>query len=138
MEKIDLNLIPGEAPPVCHVSQFDTGRTIRANLFDGSAIYTLTGEETITINVRKPDSHVVTRELTAVSSRSYVTIRTTRQMTACAGNNLCELSIEKGSTLIGTTNFMMEVEEDPLNGGVTTLEAYSDLEQQIIDILDDM
>lgn len=137
MEEIDLNLIPDESPPVCHVSQFDVGRQIKANLFDGSNVYTLTGNETIDICVRKPDAHTVTQRLTATAG-THVIIETTEQMTAVNGTNLCEISIANGSTLIGTLNFLMEVEEDPLNGGVTTIEAYRDLEQQVINIVNSL
>ena len=138
MEEIDLNLIPGESPPVCHTSQFDTGRQIKANLFDGSAVYTLDGTETIMLNVRKPDAHTVTKSLTATATHAYVIIETTQQMTAVKGTNLCEISIAKGSTLIGTLNFLMEVEEDPLNYGVTTMNAYRDLEQQVVEIVNSL
>lgn len=137
MESIDLNLIPGESYPVCHVSQFDNGREIKANLFDGSAVYTLDGTETLILNVRKPDAHIISRTITN-PAESYVIISTTIEMTACYGNVLCELRISKGSSIIGTSNFIMEVEEDPLNGGVTTLEAYSDLQQQVEDIVNNL
>ena len=134
MQSIDLNLIPGETPPVCHVSQLDEGRTIKANLFDGSSVYTLAGTETIKFYVRKPDAHTVTKTLTATAN-PYVYITTTEQMTAVPGKCLCELEITSGAVTIGTLNFIMEVEEDPLNGGVTTLEAYSDLENQVEEIV---
>lgn len=137
MESIDLNLIPGESYPVCHVSQFDNGREIKANLFDGSAVYTLDGTETLILNVRKPDAHIISKTLPSTSG-TYVLLSTTREMTACYGNVFCELRISKGSSIIGTSNFIMEVEEDPLNGGVTTLEAYSDLQQQVEDIVNNL
>lgn len=135
METIDLNLIPGETPPVCHVSQFDVGREIKANLFDGANVYTLAGTETIKIDVRKPDNHTVSSTLTATASSIFVKIVTTEQMTAVAGKSLCKISITSGSVLIGTTNFIMDVEKDPLDGGVSSPEAYADLEQQVNDIL---
>ena len=137
MESIDLNLIPGESYPVCHASQFDNGREIKANLFDGSSVYTLDGTETLILNVRKPDAHIISRTITN-PAESYVIISTTREMTACYGNVLCELRISNGTSIIGTSNFIMEVEEDPLNGGVTTLEAYSDLQQQVEDIVNSL
>lgn len=137
MESIDLNLIPGESYPVCHVSQFDNGREIKANLFDGSSVYTLDGTETLILNVQKPDAHIISKTI-ANPAESYVIISTTREITACYGNVLCELRISKGSSIIGTSNFIMEVEEDPLNGGVTTVEAYSDLQQQVEDIVNNL
>lgn len=135
METIDLNLIPGETPPVCHVSQFDVGREIKANLFNGANVYTLAGSETVKIDVRKPDNHIVSSTLTITPSSTFVKIITTEQMTAVAGKSLCEISITSGSVLIGTTNFIMDVEKDPLDGGVSSPEAYANLEQQISEIL---
>ena len=116
MEQFNLNTIPGKVAPVCHASQYDTGRTIRVNLFEGDQVYTLDGTEVVSISVRKPDGHVVTEAITNTSA-AYVEIITTEQMTACFGANLCELKIEKGADVIGTLNFILSVEEDPLAGG---------------------
>ena len=116
MEQFNLNTIPGKVAPVCNASQYDTGRTIRVNLFEGDQVYTLDGTEVISVSVRKPDGHVVTEGVTNTSA-AYVEIITTEQMTACAGDNLCELKIEKGADVIGTLNFILRVELDPLAGG---------------------
>lgn len=130
METFNIDLIPGRANPVCHVSQYDEGRTIRVNLFEGSSVYTLTGAETVTVNVRKPDGNIVTDTLTNTSD-SYVEIVTTEQMTACAGSNLCELSIEDGGDVIGTLNFIMEVERSPLEGGIASQSEINNLQTQV-------
>lgn len=137
MEIINLNLIPGEAFPVAHASQFDIGRVIRFKLLDGSDIYELTGTETLTLKVRKPDTTVVTMNLTNTSD-DYVDVITTEQMCACPGKNICEINITNGSVSIGTLNFYMEVEEDPLNNGVTSQSAIHDLETQIEEIIHDL
>ena len=103
MESFNINLIPGRNNPVCHVSQYDKGRTIRVNLFEGSSVYTLTGAETVTANVRKPDGNIVTSTLTNTSD-SYVEIITTEQMTACSPPH----SIASAVTVIGvSTSFEM-------------------------------
>ena len=130
METFNLNLIPGKNNPVVHASQFDEGRVIRVNLFEGSSVYTLDGTEVISISVRKNDGHIVTEAITNTSD-SYVEIVTTEQMTACAGSNLCELKIEKGSDVIGTLNFILEVEVDPLDGGDPSESFIHDLNAQI-------
>ena len=116
MEQFNLNTIPGKVAPVCNASQYDTGRTIRVNLFEGDQVYTLDGTEVVSVSVRKPDGHVVTESVTNTSA-AYVEIITTEQMTACAGDNLCELKIEKGADVLGTLNFILRVELDPLAGG---------------------
>ena len=130
MEVFNLDIIPGKVAPVIHASQYDDGREFRANLFEGASVYTLTGAETITINVRKPDGNVVTAAVTNTAD-SFVEFATTEQMTACAGANLCELKFENSPVKIGSLNFILSVEADPLEGGIQSESAIHDLQAQI-------
>lgn len=130
MESFNLNIIPGKDRPVCHASQYDIGRTIHVNLFEGFNVFTLDGTEVISISVRKPDGNVVTESVTNTSD-SYVELVTTEQMTACHGSNLCELKLEKGADVIGTMNFILEVEQDPLEGGVQSASEIDNLQTQV-------
>ena len=130
MEIVNLNLIPGLNNPVCHVSQFDVGRTIRLNLFDGDSVFTLSGTETITLNIRKPDNTVLTRDISNTSS-NYITFNTIEQMCPLPGENVCELSIESNGTVIKSINFLMIVEISPLYKGVESQTAIQDLDSQI-------
>ena len=134
MESFNLNIIPGKDRPVCHASQFDIGRTIHVNLFEGFNVFTLDGTEVISISVRKPDGNVVTESVTNTSD-SYVEFVTTEQMTACSGSNLCELKLEKGADVIGTMNFILEVEQDPLDGGVQSDTNIHNLQTQVADLV---
>ena len=136
MEVINLNFIPSGANPVAHASQFDEGRTTRFNLFDGSAVYTLDGTEIITVSVRKPDGHIVTESVTNTSD-SYVEVVTTEQMTACAGDNLAQIKVEKGGDTIGFLNYILSVQKDPEDGGDPSASFIHDLEQQIADAVAD-
>ena len=136
MEVINLNFIPSGANPVAHASQFDEGRTTRFNLFDGSAVYTLDGTEIITVSVRKPDGHIVTEAVTNTSD-SYVEVVTTEQMTACAGDNLAQIKVEKGGDTIGFLNYILQVQKDPEDGGDPSASFIHDLEQQIADAVAD-
>lgn len=137
MEIINLDIIPGRTPPVCHASQFDDGRVIRFNLFEGGTAFTLDGSENLTFSVRKPDSNVVTVSVTNTSD-SYVDIITTEQMCAVAGASLCELEIAKGSASIGTMNVILSVEKDPLDGGLPSASQINDLASQIAALLADL
>lgn len=130
MEIFNLNMIPGEVAPVIHASQYDDGREFRANLFEGENVYNLTGAETISVNVRKPDGNVVTAAVTNTGD-SYVEFATTEQMTACAGANLCELKIENSPVKIGSLNFILSVEADPLEGGIESESEINNLETQV-------
>lgn len=136
METFNLNIIPGKTCPVCHASQYDIGRTIRINLFENAAVYTLDGTETVSVSVRKTDGNVVTASVTNTSD-SFVEIVTTEQMTACHGANLCELKIEKGADVIGTMNFILEVEQDPLEGGIASQSEIDNLANQVAAIVAD-
>lgn len=135
MEKVKLDLIPGKVLPVCHASQYDVGRIIRFELVENDTPYTLDGTETVTLGERKIDGNVVTAALTVVASKTYVDLITTEQMTACYGQNLCELKIEKGSDIIGTLNFVLDVERDPLEGGVQSESEIYNLQVQINEII---
>ena len=130
MEVINLNLIPTGALPVVHASQYDEGRTFRANLMDGSTVYTLDGTETLECDVKKPDGNIVTVAVTNTSD-SYVEIDTTLQMCACAGDSLAELHITKGAQEIGTLNFILAVERSPLEGGIESASELHNLQEQI-------
>ena len=136
MEIINLNLIPTGTRPVVHASQYDNGRQFRANLFEGASVYTLTGAETLTFSVRKPDGHIVTEAVTNTSD-NYVVIETTTQMCACAGDSFAELKIENGDDLIGTLNLILAVEQSPEEGGDPSDSFIHNLEQQIADAVAD-
>ena len=135
MEVFNLDLRPGRANPVLHCSQFDEGRAFRAMLFDGAAVYTLDGTETITLIEKKLDGNEVTIAVTNTSD-NYVDFATTQQMTALEGSQLCELRIEKGGDLIGSLNFILECEASP-DTGIASDSAIHNLEQQIYDAVAD-
>lgn len=132
MEVFNLNIRPGKTCPVIHCSQFDKGRTFRANLYDGSEVFTLTAAETLSVIEKKSDGNMVTIGVTNTSD-SYVEFATTEQMTALAGPQICELRIVEGDTLIGSANFILDCEESP-DTGIESESEIHNLETQIQDI----
>jgi len=136
MEILNLNLIPTGANPVVHVSQYDEGRVIRFNLFEGSSVYTLDGTETIECDVKKPDGNVVTLAVTNTSS-TYVEVTTTLQMCACSGESLGDIKITKGAVIIATLNFILNCERSPLENGIQSDSGIHNLETQIADAVAD-
>lgn len=134
MEQINLNLIPTGATPVCHTKQYDVGRVIRFNLFNGTEVFSLDGTETVSVEVHKPDGNLVTASLDT-SHITYVEVVTTEQMDAVAGVNICCLSIDKGDIHIGTINFNMVVQASPLEGGLPSDSEIGNLETQIAGIV---
>lgn len=135
MENVKLDLIPGRVMPICHASQYDAGRVIRFNLVENDVPYVLDGTETVTFGERKIDGNVVTAACVVTATKSYVDLETTEQMCACYGQNLCELKIEKGDVLIGTLNFVLDVERDPLDGGIQSQSEIYNLQAQIDEII---
>lgn len=130
MEIIKLNIIPNGVTPVCHASQFDVKRKIRAELFELNDPYTLSGEETVTLSVRKPDKTIVTMTLTNTAD-NYVEFETTEQMCAVYGENNCEIKISYDDMTIGSLNFIMQVERDPLYQGITSESEIENLQTQV-------
>lgn len=137
MEIIKLNLIPSGVNPTCHCSQYDEGRVIRIELFDGLTPYTLKSGDTVTLNVRKPDNTIVTASVTTTQGNKYVDIVTTEQICACVGYNLCDLTITNGSVVIGTLNFIMQVERDVLADGIPSQSVIEDLDALVQEAVGD-
>lgn len=117
MEQINLNIIPDGVMPVCHASQFDKNRTIRFNLNQNGSVYTLAGTETITCKVRKPDGTESTINVANTSS-SYVDVTFGFSDTDLSGYAMCELKIVNGAQIIGSRNFLLNVEADAYDGSV--------------------
>lgn len=133
MEQIRLDLIPGKNPPVCHASQYDVGRTIRLNLVEGGSEYSIPSGTTAEIHIRKPDNNIISAAVTATQGNKYIDIVTAEQWTACAGTNLCEIVLTNGGNVIGTINFILEVEMDPIDGGTASESVIENLDAMVDD-----
>ena len=113
MEQINLNTIPGiEMYPIIHVSQGDVGRQFKINLYNDEGEVVLDGTESLSITGYKADGNVFIYNLPSVTG-SELTISTEEQMTAAKGECICEISVVKDATKIGTANFIMQVEANP-------------------------
>lgn len=130
MEIIKLNIIPSGVNPTCHASQYDEGRVIRVELFEGLTPFTLQASDEIGLAIRKPDDKIVTM-LVENTEDNYVDIVTTKQACAVVGANLCELTIKRSSVTIGTLNFFMQVERDPLADGDDSESEIRDLQERV-------
>ena len=112
MERLKLNLVPGGVLTVCHASQYDNGRTVRFDLYDGDSKVTLAGTETITATLRKPSGAEVTLNVTNTSS-DYVDVVTDSDTCDEAGVYLGGLRVVNSSVIIGSANFVLLAEVDP-------------------------
>ena len=136
MEIIKLNLIPSGVNPVCHAKQYDEGRVIRIDLFDGLTPYVLKSGDTVSLNVRKPDNTIIDTTITATQGNTYVEFTTTEQICACVGYNLCDLTITNGAKVIGTLNFIMAIERDVLADGIPSQSVIEDLDALVAEAVE--
>ena len=130
MERIKLNLIPSGVAPIVHLSQYDDGRQFGIDLFEGESVYVLDGTETLTVNSRKPDGHVVTLTVTNTGTSS-LDVDVIEQLTAVHGVSYAKLKIEKGSVTIATLPFLIDVSRDPLENGDPSESFVDNLQTQI-------
>lgn len=137
IERIKLNLIPIGKMPVCHASQYDKGRRIALDIYNGLQPYILS-DEMLELDIRKSDGRIVTLDVPITARGNSVVFSTTEQMCAVAGANLCELKITKGADVIGSLNFYMEIERSPMENGLQSDSEINNLTTQIEGILDPM
>ena len=136
METIKLDLIPGKKMPSLHASQYDDGRAYHIDLTENRVPYVLDGTETISLTVRKCDNTLATMDIAnTFADKSYIEFITTEQMTACAGFNYGEITLEKNGDKISSLNFYLQVEGAPDEGGITSQSEINNLARQVHDIV---
>lgn len=115
MASYNLNLIPGDAPVVVPVNQYDRGYTIDFTVYDGDTVFSLAGY-TAVINIGKPDKNVYAGG-TVVLRGNVATVTLEEQMTAMYGPCIAELVFTNASGRRATANFILAVEKSPLEDG---------------------
>lgn len=115
MQTVNLQYAPTSVKPVVHVSQFDVGRQFSFKLYDGATAYSMPSGTTARIDGVKPDSNGFSYTDAVSVSGNIATITTTEQMTVLAGTVECEIRFINGANNVGTLNFLMIVEESPIN-----------------------
>ena len=112
METIYLDIIPSGVNPTCNVSQGDEGRVIRCYLLEGGSPYELSGSETLTLHIEKPESEYIDAEL--VNEGGYfVDIAVDSEITDKSGKCYCKINIENDDKKIGSSAFYIIVEKAP-------------------------
>ena len=134
-QKIELNMIPHGDMPSFYASQYETGRPIIIEVMMGEDAFAC-DELYIELHCRKVDNNIVTLEPDTVDG-NQVTFVGTEQLFACPGKNLCEICLyadETKDTSLGSLNFFIEVEPDPLAGGLESETQIHDLYTQVEEI----
>lgn len=136
-QSINLNLIPGGVLPRFNVSQYDKGsRALQFNLFFGSLPFEVPEGSTVTIQGTKKDmtgfQYPCTYQGSLVVSDLY------DQMTVLAGEVTTELVITDTSlNILGTCNFIIDVEQAALSKDIPISETELPLLQQAIQAADE-
>lgn len=101
-------------PKVIHANQYSQGETWIFKLLqdDGSVYVPSTGA---LIGV-KADGHAIAGLTGTVLGDGRVSITTTQQLTAAAGDATCELTIDEGTN--GSANFVIRVEKKPTDDAI--------------------
>ena len=112
-QAFDLNLIPGGVKPVVKASQYDANsRTLAISLFAGVSAFPVPTGAVVMIQGTKQDSTGFQYECTAAGN--VVSAEVTQQMTVFAGPVEVELKILSGGEVLGTGNFILQVEQAAL------------------------
>lgn len=119
-QHIILNLTPGGAPEVVHVSQLDhVANGLEVEIYKDDVKLSLSGMSA-TIEGMKSDEKIFQYSHTSISSDKVV-FNITQQMTAAAGDAICEVRLTDSSgNDAGTANFILAVEKSPIEGGVSS------------------
>lgn len=112
-QKYNLNMVPGGMPVRVPVSQWDKGsRDITFTLYAGATLFEIPSGAAVRIDGRKEDGTCFTYNTPGSGSTATVTL--TEQMTACPGQTECQIVITSGEKVVGSANFILAVEKDPL------------------------
>ena len=116
-QTLKLNLIPGGVLPRVNVSQYDAGsRTINATLYNGPSLFTIPTGASISVRGTKKDNTGFAYDCTW--SGSVVTFVITEQMAVFPGEVVAELVISKSGQILGTSNFIIWVEDSALKSDI--------------------
>lgn len=113
-QKYNLDMIPGgSVPTIVHVSQYDAGsRHLTFKLYSGGMLWDVPEGATVTIDGTKADHKAFS--YIASASGSTVTVTVTQQMTAAKGLAECQLTVTKGDYVLGSANFVLDVESSAM------------------------
>ena len=115
-----VNLVPGVGGvQTYNCSQGDIGRTLEFTVINGSSVYSIPSDATVTVAGTKP-SGMGFSEVCTITADGTAKVDTTEAMTQEPGRIWSELRIvDADGANIGTANFMLAVEKSPHDASVT-------------------
>ena len=133
-QSINLSVIPEGVRPVIHCSQYDTNvQAFRFKLYVRGAEYIIPDGVAVLMNGKKPDGNGFSYAAASITG-NVATFNTTQQMTAVAGDVLCELRVRASNQIIGTINFILRVEPAPLDDDTIISDTDIPLIEQAVEI----
>ncbi len=119
------------------VSQFDSMWRFVFEVIKDNVVWDIPVAATVTMNGLKPDGNVFA--FAGSISNNKVTVDCDVQMTAVAGDTLCELSFVSSGLVVGTANFILAVEAAPKSpddiSSESTLPAYAEIIEDIAGVV---
>lgn len=109
MQTIRLSTVPGGVNAGVNLSQYDVGRQIKFLLFDDIGAYTPEAGSTVKIRATKPSGFGF--DVACTWNQNEVTATVTDDMSSEAGSFEAELRITKDDEILGTANFLWNVEK---------------------------
>ena len=135
-KKVTLALDDSAMSVVIPVNQVDSLWRFVFTLFYENQVWQIPDGAYAMLHGRKPDGNVFAFSGTVTGNK--VTVDCDVQMTAVAGPVLCELSILSCGKVVGTANFVLDVEAAPKAPGdvssETTLPAYGEILDRIAEM----
>lgn len=130
----NVKLYLGDGFPVrVPVSQFDNMWQFVFTIVNNSQPWQIPTGATAVLNGKKPDGNVFA--FSGTIENNTVTVDADVQMTAVAGQTVCELSILSDGKVVGTANFVLDVEAAPKSpddvSSESTLPAYGEILDRI-------
>ncbi len=135
-ERITVNMVPSGELPVFHASQYETARPFIADLFWGDTEFAPGDDSWAEIDIRKVDGNIIIMSDDVSIEGNVVSVVLPQQAVTCIGKNIGQIKIYSAEDqLVATLNFILEVQPDPLAGGVDSETAIDNLESPIAAIV---
>lgn len=113
IQKYNLNLIPDKVPVFVRCSQYDKlSRDIEFDIYYGDTLYLIPNGTVATVRGTKPDKTGF--EYPCSFNTSTISFSIQDQMTVLSGQIPCEIRMMSGTEILGTCNFILDVEACPL------------------------
>lgn len=133
-QTFELDLIPQGVPPVIHVSQYDRGQAWFIKVLENGVPYEIPSGCAVTIQGSKPDNTAF--QYACTYSGNIVAAVLMQQMCAVVGDVSCEVRItaNDAAQIIGSLNFIIEVEEGSIADDTFVSETDISLIEQAIEL----